>query len=72
MEDIREREEKLEAVLREYALKSPELAESLKKMRLSRFNFCLQRPLVRDFVPGAMEISRLKTAIFAHFSLLGD
>jgi phosphoglycerate-specific signal transduction histidine kinase len=34
MEDIREREEKLEAVLREYALKSPELAESLKKMGL--------------------------------------
>lgn len=34
MEMLREREEKLEAALREYALKSPELAESLKKMGL--------------------------------------
>lgn len=34
MDDIRKREEKLEAVLREYALKSPELAESLKKIGL--------------------------------------
>jgi hypothetical protein len=34
MEGIKEREEKLEAALREYALKSPELAESLKKMGL--------------------------------------
>ena len=34
MEGLREREEKLEAALREYARKSPELAESLKKMGL--------------------------------------
>jgi TolA-binding protein len=34
MDDLREREEKLEAALREYASKSPELAESLKKMGL--------------------------------------
>ena len=34
MEGLEEREERLEAALREYALKSPELAESLKKMGL--------------------------------------
>ena len=34
MEGLREREEKLEAALREYAHKAPELAESLKKMGL--------------------------------------
>jgi len=34
MEGLREREEKLEAALKEYAHKAPELAESLKKMGL--------------------------------------
>ena len=34
MEGIKEREERLEAALKEYALKSPELAEVLKKMGL--------------------------------------
>jgi len=34
MEGLREREEKLEAALKEYARKAPELAESLKKMGL--------------------------------------
>jgi DNA repair exonuclease SbcCD ATPase subunit len=34
MDGLKEREEKLEAALKEYALKSPELAESLKKMGL--------------------------------------
>jgi DNA repair exonuclease SbcCD ATPase subunit len=34
MEGLREREEKLEAALREYASRTPELAESLKKMGL--------------------------------------
>ena len=39
---------------------------------LSRFNFCLQRLRVRGFAPGVMEISYLKTAISAHFSLPGN
>ncbi len=34
IEDLQERERRLEAVLREYAAKSPELAESLKKVGL--------------------------------------
>jgi DNA repair exonuclease SbcCD ATPase subunit len=34
MEGLKEREERLEAALREYASKSPELAEALKKMGL--------------------------------------
>jgi phosphoglycerate-specific signal transduction histidine kinase len=34
MEGLREREEKLEAALREYARQAPDLAESLRKMGL--------------------------------------
>jgi hypothetical protein len=34
IEELREREERVEAALREYATKSPELAESLRKMGL--------------------------------------
>jgi DNA repair exonuclease SbcCD ATPase subunit len=34
VEELREREERLEAVLKEYARRSPELAEALKKMGL--------------------------------------
>lgn len=34
IEELQEREERVEAALREYAAKSPELAESLKKMGL--------------------------------------
>jgi hypothetical protein len=39
---------------------------------LSRFNFCFSHLLIREFVSEKMKTNYLKTAISAHFSLLGN